>query len=427
MKKPATLLPLMFLVACGTGGPHEAGSPNAATAKQVAKVAPADPVTFLKSTLRPGPAADGKGQLAITDPARNRVAVYDSALVILVLIRHGRREEAARIIDGLSALQSTEGSLPFSFTLHEHEAAKNYVRSGALAWVGYAACEYLDAERGGSAREAALAMAHRAAGYLLAHQVNQPGDLRDGLVRAGSGMFRYELDRRGDVHEEFEPGELAWTSVEHNIDTYFFFRALSRVSGERRYAEAADRIARGLQRAWSNTRGQNYRGLGATEPDEVLALDCASWGSLFFSAVGDKARAETSLSVADGRFASYDPKTSARGHLAFSEGPLLESVVLMKRYADVLPAKTWDRLSAVWPEGSAGVALAAWRAGRGDRARAILDNLEPLRGADGSLPTFTAELPYEFDTKPSIAGTAWVDLVRFELGRPPNKPTLWAP
>jgi hypothetical protein len=98
----------------------------------------------------------------------------------------------------------------------------------------------------------------------------------------------------------------------------------------------------------------------------------------------------------------------------------------MRHFASVVPAQTWERLDAVWPEGSAGVALAAWRTGHVDRARAILDALEPLRAPDGSLPTSTVDVPFVLDTRPSIAGTAWDLLVRFELDRA-DKPTLWAP
>lgn len=99
----------------------------------------------------------------------------------------------------------------------------------------------------------------------------------------------------------------------------------------------------------------------------------------------------------------------------------------MRRFAGALPARTWDRLEAVWPEGSAGVALAALRVGRTARARTILDELEPLRRSDGALPAFTADVPFELDTRPSLAGTAWVELVRYELARGPDRPTLWIP
>ena len=92
-----------------------------------------------------------------------------------------------------------------------------------------------------------------------------------------------------------------------------------------------------------------------------------------------------------------------------------------------LPALEWDELEAVWPEGSAGVALAALRLGRVVRAQAILDSLEPLRAAGGGMPTFTVEIPSEMDTAPSLAGTLWIELVRFELARDRDQPTLWRP
>jgi hypothetical protein len=71
------------------------------------------------------------------------------------------------------------------------------------------------------------------------------------------------------------------------------------------------------------------------------------------------------------------------------------------------------------------VALAALRLGHSERAGAILDELEKLRGPNGALPTFTVEIPSEMDTQPSLAGTLWVELVRFELARGAERPTLW--
>lgn len=385
------------------------------------------PMTWLRGTLAPWPERGSPGRIAVTDPTVGRVATYDSALVALVLIRRGSREEAARVVEGLAALQRPDGSLPFSFELPRPDPQIAYVRSGAVAWVGYAAAEYLDSDRRGPARDRALALARGAARYLLGRQINQAGDPRDGLIRGGEGTFRYELDARGRLREKLVPEDIAWTSVEHNIDAFFFLRALARVTGEARVAAAAARVADGLARAWNGARGQLARGVDANGPDDVLALDCASWGSVFLSALGDRDRAETSFAVADAGYGSHDPRSSARGHRAQRRGPLVEGELLMRVLGPTLPARDWSELHAVWPEGSAGVALAAWRAGRADRARAILDQLEPLRARDGSLPTFTVDIPFVFDTRPSIAGTAWVELVRFELGRPPDKPTLWAP
>jgi hypothetical protein len=387
-------------------------------------------VEFLKASLRHWPRDDSPGELAVTDPDSGRVACYDSALVALVLMRAGDRERAARVLLGLAALQDPGGGLPFSFTLPAPDAGARYERAGAIAWVGYAAAEYLDADPGGPAREEALTLAHHAATYLLRHQVTAPGDPREGLILGGAGDIRYDVV--GDeVREVLEPGEVDWASVEHNVDSYFFLRALARVSGVRAYAEVAAKVAQGLlAHAWSEPRGQFVEGVapdGPGGPDEPPALDCASWGSVFLSAAAERDRAEIAFRTADARYAARDPKSGARGHRPYAWGPLFSSAQLARHFARSLRATSWEKTDLVWPEGSAGVALAAWRSGHTDRARAIVDALEALRSADGSLPTATLAVPFLFDREPSLAGTAWVELVRFELERPPGQPTLWAP
>lgn len=419
-----------LLVACA-----DAGVPGRA---HPARTAPAtepqalDAATFLARALRPWPRGDSAGLLAVTDASTGRVATYDSALVVLVLLRAGQRERAARVLQGLAALQEDDGAIPFSFTPASSPASAPaspcaYVRAGAVAWIGYAAAEYLDDDPHGPVRDVVLRLAHRAAAYLLAHQVQNPGDPRDGLVRGGAGTLRYELD--GDeVREVLEPGEVEWTSVEHNIDAYFFLRALARVTEVHAYADAAKRIAGALvARAWSGADGQFAAGVGPDGVDATLALDCAAWGSVLLGAVGDAARAETALAVADGRYGSSDARSGARGHRPYARGPTLADARLVRHFDAASPAATWERFDGVWAEGSAGVALAAWRAGHADRARAILDALEPLRAPDGSLPTSTRAVPFLLDTGRSIAATAWVALVRFELGRSPGDPTLWVP
>lgn len=424
MKRYACVIGMSLSVACTT----PAARPAPAPAPTSGAPAPAsDAIGYLRGSLAPWPSADAHGRLAVTDPLTKRVATYDSALVALVLIRRGAREEAARLIEGLLALQEPDGSLPFSFVLPRPEPSIAYVRSGAVAWVGYAAAEYLDSDRAGPARAEALALARGAATYVMSRQVAKPGDARDGLVLGGAGVFRYELDAKGEVRERLEAEDIQWASVEHNIDAFFFLRALARVTGQAAYADAAARIGLALGRGWAGARGQLVRGFVATGPDEVPTLDCASWGSIFLGASGDRHRADTAASVADASFASRDPRTGARGHRAQRSGPLVEAALLMRVLGSKLPARDWAELEAVWPEGSAGVALAAWRVGRVERARAILDALEPLRARDGSLPTSTVDIPFVFDTRPSIAGTAWVELVRFELARPPGHPTFWAP
>lgn len=352
-----------------------------------------------------------------------RVAIYDTALAIVEHTFAGDRARAGELIARLARIQSADGSLPFSFTPRQGEMPR-YIRVGALAWVGYAAAVYLDTDAIGPYRAEAIALAHKAAGHILSRQVQRAGDPRDGLVVGGEGTYRYQL-RAGRVEQVFLPGDLAWASTEHNIDTYFFLSTLARVTSTPRYKEAAERVRDALvTRVWNPSAGQLHRGMTEQGPDVALSLDCASWGALFLSAIGERIKAETSLAVADTRYASVDRRTGARGHRPYAHLSLYEDEAIARAVSPSLPS-SWDNVDAVWPEGSAGVALAAWRMGHKERARDILSHLEPIRAEGGVLPTFTMEIPFEMDTAPSVAGSVWVRLVEREIAR--GRPLLWAP
>jgi hypothetical protein len=368
----------------------------------------------------------GPYAVAVTSLARRRVSIYDNALAAMVFLRDGRTLEAGRILTAMSQLQRADGSLPFSFVLPSPPVDQAYIRAGAIAWVGYAAVEYANTSRDLPGREAILVMAHRIAGYLLSLQVKRSGDPRHDLVLGGAGSFRYEVGPRG-IEEAFVPAEIPWASVEHNIDTFFFLRALARLSGQADYRRTSDAIAHAIgERGWMAEAGQLARGFNEDGLDRGFALDCASWGSLFLLASGRRLQGETSFAAADGRYASADEHGVAEGHKPYAHAPVLENQALAQHYAHAIVANEWDKIDAVWPEGSAGVALAALRLGFRQRSAAILDRLEPLRNKSGGLPTLTTAIPFQFDTDPSIAGTAWVELVRFELGRPLDAQRLWA-
>jgi hypothetical protein len=409
---------VVLALSCGTAPP---GRPAAAPGERPGGVA------FLQSVMRPWPTAGAPTRLAVVTPSETRVSIYDNALVALVLDRLGRHDEAGRILESLAALQRPDGGIPFSFPIDHAGDAPPYVRSGALAWVGYAAVEYLDGAPGGPARDAIVRMAHLIAAYLAAHQIDIPGDPRNGLVTGGEGDFVYAM-QAGGVEETFLPGAIAWASVEHNVDAFFFLRDLGRVTEQAAYGQGAQRVAHALlARAWDGEAGQLRRGLQAKGTDRVLALDCASWGSLFLLAAGDGTRAETAFATADTRFASRDPGTGIAGHRPYANGPVLEDASMAAYYNRHGIPGDWAELQAVWPEGSAGVALAAVRLGHRERAAAILAELERLRDSAGGLPMMTAEVPFEFDTKPSVAGTAWVELVRPEIEASTASPFLWRP
>ncbi|MBX3193191.1 MAG: hypothetical protein KF819_39775 [Labilithrix sp.] len=373
---------------------------------------PASGVDMLVAGVRP----IAKDRALYPVPGRpDRSAIYDDAMAVLVLLRQGRRREAGAVLAALADAQLPDGAIPFNVSLTT-EPANPYVRTGALAWVGYAAVEYLESAKGGADRDAIIAMAHRLAAFLLARRIDALPDPRARLVTGGRGVYRYEI-ASGALRESFVDGERDWVATEHNVDAFFFLRALGRISEQRAYASAADEIAASLVAgAWSEREGQLARGVTAEGVDAICALDGASWGGLMLLARGDRARAERSFSTADARYASSSTRVPhARGHKPYARGPLIESYALRSQTGGRFASAMWDDFATVWPEGSAGVALLAARLGRRDRAKEILARLDALRGADGSLPTATDAIPTELDTSPSIAGTAWCELVRHEL------------
>jgi hypothetical protein len=338
--------------------------------------------------------------------------IYDAALVSLVLVRAGRREDAGRVLGGLAARQEKDGSLPFSIARAGRERGPQYVRSGALAWVGYAAADYLGASRDGPHRISVVEMAHKIANLLLASRPSAAGDPRSGLVTGGRGMLRYET-KAGKLREVLVDAKITWASVEHNIDTFFFLRALARTTERSDYAEEVLGIARALvERAWLPEMGQFARGVDASGVDRTLALDCASWGALALHAVGDEERARAAV-LATSRYVTS--ARGVRGHRPYVDGYAIESRALREYLGGELATLKWSDTNAVWLEGTAGVALALARLGERAEAAALLHGLEALRAADGSLPTSTVEVPSELDTAPGIAGTAWFELVRSEV------------
>jgi hypothetical protein len=380
---------------------------------------------FLSGLVRAWPeggSGTGAFALAVSSRVSQRVSSYDNALLALYRLRRGQREEAGRLLQALAVLQRDDGSIPFTFHWPKPEADNAYVRSGAVAWVGYAAVEYLDADRAGPAREEIIRLAHGVAKYLMDRQVASSGDARDGLVLGGIGAYELELVD-GKARERYTPGEVAWASTEHNIDAYFFLRDFAKLTGEARFAQAAQRIAAALlARGFSAEAGQLVQGLAQTGADEGHALDCASWGALFLLAAGDTLRAETALGSAEWRYLSREPASGALGHKPYAHAAIIANPALATHFANAA-VNNWDQVEGVWPEGSAGVALANLRLGRRERAQEILAQLEKLRAPDGGLPTFTAEVPVDFDRLPSLAGTVWIELVRYEIER--GVETLW--
>jgi len=367
-------------------------------------------------------------------PARpylyGRSMTYDNALAAIAFTMAGDWQNAAFILNALARLVHEDGSLWFGYNAHnswpsEGDEAGALERSGAIAWAGYAAVfdvlrrQKDDPDFSLNDREARnyLKMAKSIAGFMRSHMITDANDPRYGLVTGGSNSYSlvYETDT---VVESFHAGGIDWASFEHNIDAYFFLKDLALLSGDRSYSADADAIRKSLLALWSSRDGQYWQGAKTDRIDKVMALDCASWGSMFSLAVGKKDYARASLKTIEKKYRSSDDLTVSgiarvEGYKPYEARPVIEDADarISEFYFKDKSGLTWKDMDGVWGEGSLGVALAYLKQGDTGKARAIIGEMLKLQDEDGGVLYFTREIPHEFVSYPSVASTAWLAIV----------------
>ena len=369
----------------------------------------------------------------------HRSTTYDNSLAAIAFVITGRSDEASFTLHSLGRLVRKDGSLWFSYNTanswpneSDHEGA--LVRTGALGWVGYAFTFYLahgppcDSTDKGCAREFSFfrQTAVRLADYLLSLRVEDPTDPRYGLLRLGYGNFTLAYDREFDkVVEQFVDGPARGVSTENNISAWLFFRQLEKVTGEKRWGDAAEAILEGLVRgAWNNQIGQFNQGFHADgRPDPARALDCASWGALMLHATGDNIRTSAALEAIEDFYASRHGK--AIGYRPYFGSPIYKNFEVGRYYFPERPRKQWQEIPLVWAEGSLGVALAYLRMGRTKKASSILAGLELLQGEGKGLRYSSRDIPYHMSNVPSVAAAAWLVIVSEALEGNPVAQEFW--
>ncbi|WP_344129986.1 hypothetical protein [Luedemannella flava] len=341
--------------------------------------------------------------------------IYDDALAVFAFTATGQRDRAGGILRQLADLQQGDGALAFSYDVRRGQPFDQYIRSGALAWVGSAALAYEESTGDLAHRSLAVGVGE----YLLRQQVSptngfDPSDQRFGSVLGGYGRY--------DENFVFVAGPIAWASTEHNIDAYFLLRDLGYLTGDDRYAQAASMVRQSLlTHHWNSAEERFNQGVSGAGPDTADALDLGSWGGLFLLAVGERTKAERSAQYV-GRFRvtgadirrSSDPGSFNETYT--SAGPIDGYQPYGRGYDD--PPRV------VWAEGTLGAALLRLRLGHD--ISADLQSMRRLQAADpaGGFVQVTqgrAAPPYEFHVWPSVAGTAWAVLLTRDPG------LLWRP
>jgi hypothetical protein len=349
----------------------------------------------------------------------SRSFIYDDALGAIAFTMAGEYRYAERVLGALQRNLREDGSLFFAYNTDniwpdegDHEGAM--VRTGAVAWVGYAATFYLAKklrENENIIREDRLArdflaMAEKIASFMLENQVRDPADKRFGLVTGGWGEYTVRLQEGASEPDEiYADSRISWASMEHNIDGYFFLRDLYRITGKKKYLDAARMVKKGLLRLWSEQDGQLFRGIkGDGSIDAALPLDGASWASIFFSSLGEDKRAKRCLKTVQDGYSSRFKGIS--GYRPYHAEMVYEDRSVNAYYFPDNPGMRWEDLGIIWLEGAFGVAAANVKAGNIEKAQEIIRAILPLN-VDGGFRYATEVVPYQFNIHPSIASTAW--------------------
>jgi hypothetical protein len=346
-----------------------------------------------------------------------RSYTYDAAIAAIALAAGGEYAAAENILLAMWRLSEEDGRVWFSYNTNnawpnDQDFSGAVIRTGTTAWVGYAATFYLRLTAGtpvGPAdrriRERILDLAVRTAGYVMERQIDDPLDPRYGLATGGRGSHTLKVSDSGAVEEDYEFEELGWTSGEHNIDAFFLFYDLHHLTGEERYRVAAEKVAVGLESLWHPGARQLIRGIHDDRTrDEVLPLDTASWGSMFFLARGDHERALTMLDAADDRFAVETE--DGVGYIPYGDSSVYEDDTINAAILGRSDA-TWTEIAPVWIEGSLGVAVARAKAGNAEDAIRIIESMHAYRHRNGGFQYADRLVPHQFTTYRSVAGTAW--------------------
>jgi hypothetical protein len=346
-----------------------------------------------------------------------RAYTYDAAISAIALTAAGEYDRAEDLLLALRRLSGEDGRLWFAYNTdnawpNDEDSAGAVVRTGTVAWAGYAATFYLRMTADEPVtptdrrlRERILELAERTARYVSERQVLDSKDPRYGMATGGRGSYELELTEDGSVREVYDAERIRWASAEHNIDAFFLFRDLYHLTGEKHYARAAEHVAEGLESLWSEDAGQLIRGIHRDlERDEVLPLDTASWGSMFFAAAGNPDRAREMLSTAESRFRVS--RDGTLGYMPYGDSSVYEDDVINDHYFG-RPDASWKEVAPIWIEGSLGMAVAHAKLGHTEEALRIVEAMDAYRHRNGGFQYADREVPHQFTTYRSVAATAW--------------------
>ncbi|MBN1383572.1 MAG: exosortase-associated EpsI family protein [Elusimicrobia bacterium] len=350
----------------------------------------------------------------------SKSSLYDNGVAVIAFTIEHQFEQASKIIDAIMRMGGTDGELFFTFNTHNTWPNKEdswgaIIRSGASAWAGQAIVFYLRARllddpeiiSKNTELQNYLSYAELIADNMLKRRITDNQDARYGLVTGGKGTYVLKLNHEiNKVEEQFVPDEVTWCSIEHNIDMYFFLKDLGKLSSKQKYRDAAELMGKRIvAQCWNEKAGQFNRGQSAAQSDEVMALDCASWGSLFLLSRNHEKKAVRAARTA----AKYSCRIEKGiGYKPYLGKPIYETYEVGKYYFPGNPKKSWDDVNMMWTEGALGVSLAYLRIGDKSKGEKVVKEVLRHSSETGGIHYSTMYVPHEFSEAPAVAPTGWL-------------------
>lgn len=334
---------------------------------------------------------------------QDRVFIYDIGLSLIVFTLSGDYDRCKLMLDRMAFEQADNGSWNFSYDKFIGRLFHDYIRTGAIGWLGWGMCYYALNSGDSSYNE----VIEKGCDYILSRQVTDTSDLRYGLLRGGYGAYD------GDYgYDEFE---IEWCSTEHNCSSLQYIWGTYWLTGKEKYRQCALLIEKALkEKVFDEANGRYYQGVSKTDIDKAWALDCTTWAGMaglsFYDINSSNMCQNTAIDVYHVEdtveFNSEEKHFNMTYKLNSPVGGFMPYSDITEDYAGC------PRI--VWTEGTLGAVALLLKLGRTEEAYYYLDetiklqNMENCKGGIVYVTETWAELPWEFHVWESVISTAWL-------------------
>lgn len=332
---------------------------------------------------------------------QNAAFTYDNALAAMAFLSAGMKDEAEELLDAFVYAvdhdRYSAGRIRNAYAAGDITAYPGWGDTARMpGWYdpdtgSWYEDQYQTGSNVGNTSYAALALLQYDAVYGSEEYVKTAARLMDWVIDSCGGDAPGFTGGYDGWPESGTVDVYTYKSIEHNIDAYAAFRRLAEVTGEKRYADAADSAFAFIRSMYDDNSRVFWTGTtsdGVTPDTGNTVLDAQVWACM---ALGDE----------------FAPYTDA-----------LETVAAMASPEGAYPFCLSNVNGGWWAEGTAYTALMYRELGDQTRAEAALEALAAVQLGTGMLPAatvpdlstgiwlFTGE-PWTYGTDPHIAPTAW--------------------